>query len=341
MVGCLCSSLCALYCIGLRTARRHRHHQLADSLCRASLNTTQVNLAQVVLQLMAMGIHEPQRFDYLSPPSPQALTRALSTLYALGCIEVPSFAHTQDQANDSKGSSTGTAPFVTEHGRKVAALPLDPMYAHFVLKAGEMGCVAEALTAVAMLSAENVLFMPSQHGGAEAAARRAKAITAHKALSDYEGDVPTLINVYERWRRAPGKDARAKRGWCWDNFVNARSVERAHDVRTQLGGLVQRLGVDPMVSCGAGTYVERRRREDRREEEGAVMASYSLTVTPSNARRRTHACICMHRAANSVPLPCRRPLPQHRAAHPLLAVLFGAGLLQKRAHGEGSGNPPV
>ena len=142
---------------------------------------------------------------------------------------------------------------MTEHGRKVATLPLDPMYAHFVLKAGEMGCLAEALTAVAMLSAENVLYMPSPHGGgADAGARRARAAAAHKALSDYEGDVPTLINVYDRWRRAPGKQARDKRGWCWDHFVNARSVEKAHEVRVQLAGLVQRLGLDPAASCGSG-----------------------------------------------------------------------------------------
>lgn len=45
-----------------------------------------VNLAQVVLQLLAMGIEDPQHFDYLSPPSPQALGRALETLLALGCV---------------------------------------------------------------------------------------------------------------------------------------------------------------------------------------------------------------------------------------------------------------
>lgn len=235
-------------------------------------------MAQVVLQLMAMGIDEPHKFDYLSPPSPQALTRALSTLYALGCIDLP--ASTQHQSSPKNGSSQPArhpsspkgsrgvlAPFVTEHGRKVAALPLDPMYAHFVLKAGEMGCTAEALTAVAMLSAENVLYMPSQHGGGEAAARRAQAAAAHKALSDYEGDVPTLINVYERWRRAPPKN---KRGWCWDNFVNARSVEKAHEVRVQLGGLVQRLGMDPLVSCGPGASTQQERAGPRVERAGCV-----------------------------------------------------------------------
>jgi len=221
-----------------------------------------VNLAQVVLQLMAMGIEEPQRFDYLSPPTPQALTSALKHLYALGCIDVPQPTTATGDAKAKKPDDGGQQqdgpgrprPAVTEHGRRVATLPLDPMYAHFVLKAGEAKCVSEALTAVAMLSAENVLYTPSPHGGQDAAARRAKASAAHKALSDYEGDVPTLINVYERWRRAApaGKDARARRGWCWGNFVNARSVEKAHEVRGQLAGLVQRLGLDPQASCGNG-----------------------------------------------------------------------------------------
>jgi HrpA-like RNA helicase len=224
---------------------------------------------------MAMGIDEPQRFDYLSPPTPQALASALQTLLALGCIAVlpdgedtgsrqppPTTNGTSTSTSTSSSTSGGARPVrrprpvVTAHGRRVATLPLDPMYAHFVLKAGEMGCVSEALTAVAMLSAENVLYTPSPHGAADAAARRAKAIAAHRALSDYEGDVPTLINVYERWRRAsPAKNTRARRGWCWDNFVNARSVEKAHEVRMQLAGLVQRLGLDPLASCGNGACV--------------------------------------------------------------------------------------
>jgi HrpA-like RNA helicase len=54
----------------------------------------------------------------------------------------------------------GSGPSLTAHGRKVASLPLDPIYAHLIFHAVKLECVKEVLTAVAMLSAENVLFFP-------------------------------------------------------------------------------------------------------------------------------------------------------------------------------------
>ena len=144
-------------------------------------------------------------------------------------------------------------PVVTDHGRQVAALPLDPVFAHFILRAAPLNCMSEALTAVSMLSAENVLYMPAHtSGAADAAERREKAILAHRSLAAYEGDVTTLIGVYERWLRAGGKGGGERHRWCSEHFVNSRSMDRAHDVRNQLVTIVRRLGLDPMVSCGNG-----------------------------------------------------------------------------------------
>lgn len=223
-----------------------------------------VNLTQVVLQLLAMGVDDPQHFDYLSPPSATALARAFETLLALGCIaegglspggnvdgtriaipEKDDRQAVEAQADQKPSGPAKSRPVITPHGRRVASLPLDPVYAHFVLRASELGCLSEALTAVSMLSAENVLYMPSPHGGPDAAEQRNRATTAHRALAAYDGDVPTLVHIYERW-------VAAKKGsrWCWDHFVNARAMKKADEVREQLLLLARRLGLDPSQSCG-------------------------------------------------------------------------------------------
>jgi len=216
-----------------------------------------VNLAQVVLQLLAMGVEDPQHFDYLSPPSPAALVRALETLFALGCVaegtkngNISSIADNSNKSSSGSSSSSSASkphPIITPHGRQVASLPLDPTYAHFVLRASELGCLSEALTSVSMLSAENVLYMPSPHGGSDAAEQRSKAVAAHRRLAAWDGDVPTLVNIYEMWLKA-GKDKRKQ--WCKDQFVNARAVEKAQEVREQLVVLVTRLGLDATQTCG-------------------------------------------------------------------------------------------
>jgi len=46
-----------------------------------------VNLAQVVLQLKGMGIHDPRNFDFLTPPSTKSLLKAFELLYALDAFD--------------------------------------------------------------------------------------------------------------------------------------------------------------------------------------------------------------------------------------------------------------
>ena len=45
------------------------------------------NLAPVILQLKALGVHNIARFDFMSPPPAELMSRALEILYALGLID--------------------------------------------------------------------------------------------------------------------------------------------------------------------------------------------------------------------------------------------------------------
>ncbi|CAM9241012.1 unnamed protein product [Ectocarpus sp. 4 AP-2014] len=184
-----------------------------------------VNLAQVVLQLKVMGIDDPSTFDYVTAPSRAALLKALKTLAMLGALD--------------------KSARVTPDGKKMAALPLDPAFAHLLVRSAEprFSCVKEVLTTVACLSAENLLFYPPKEE-----AKRA-ANEAHRSFSAYEGDLPTLLRIYESFLKE-----RKDPDWCRRNFVNGRSVARAVDVRQQLAKILrERLRIDPEESCGAET----------------------------------------------------------------------------------------
>lgn len=61
-----------------------------------------------------MGIEDPSSFDYVTPPNPASLVKAFKTLVMLGAL-------------DKNGR-------VTSDGRKMAALPLDPAFAHLLVR---------------------------------------------------------------------------------------------------------------------------------------------------------------------------------------------------------------
>lgn len=128
-----------------------------------------VNLAQVILMLKGMGVHNPTRFDYLTAPNLQSLKKATKLLYALGAV-------------DKQMELTG-------YGKKMAKLPVDPVYAHLLLQSENYGCVSEMLTVVAMLSAENIMYRPGGGGlGVEGkVGLSAKAASAHRRFLSHEG----------------------------------------------------------------------------------------------------------------------------------------------------------
>lgn len=59
-----------------------------------------------------------------------------------------------------------------------------------------------------------------------------------------EGDHVTLLNVFNSW-----KNNKFSNPWCYENFVQARNLRRAADVRKQLLGIMDRHKLD-VVSCG-------------------------------------------------------------------------------------------
>ncbi|XP_078605493.1 ATP-dependent RNA helicase DHX33-like [Branchiostoma floridae x Branchiostoma japonicum] len=184
-----------------------------------------VNLASVVLQLLALRIHDIMEFDFMDKPTRESLLTALQQLHLLGAVEK------QQQVQ------------LTPLGRLMAAFPLDPRFAKVILAAKDHHCTEEILTIVAMLSVDSVLFTPASKRELAAAVRR-------KFMSE-EGDHIMLLNIYRAFKAVKGN-----RQWCQENFVNSRNVSNAMDIRGQLRDLCQRLQI-PLESAGQDTAVIR------------------------------------------------------------------------------------
>eukprot|EP00939_MAST-03C_sp_MAST-3C-sp1_P001404 g1404.t1 len=166
------------------------------------------NLCTVVLQLKATGVDNIGAFDFIEPPRQAALERALHQLLVLGAL------------SERDGSLTAL-------GRQMAALPLLPEYAKLLIEAQKPNfrCVSMALTLVAMLSVDSVLFYPKE--------KREEANTAHRRFAVYDSDHETLVNVYAAYM-----DAKGSADWCRKNFVNGRSLRLATRIREQLAEIL-------------------------------------------------------------------------------------------------------
>jgi ATP-dependent RNA helicase DHX8/PRP22 len=174
------------------------------------------NLGNVVLQLKAMGINDLLGFDFMDPPPVATLIGALESLYALGAL-------------DEEG-------LLTRLGRKMAEFPLDPSLSKMLILSVDLGCSDEILTITAMLSVENPFFRPRD--------KQAQADMKKAKFHQVEGDHLTLLTVYKGWEAAKFSNP-----WCFENFIQARSMRRAQDVRKQLVTIMDRYRLD-LISAG-------------------------------------------------------------------------------------------
>ena len=109
----------------------------------------------------------------------------------------------------------------------MADFPMDPPLAKMLIASDQLECSEDILSIVAMLSVKSVFYRPKEKQG-QADAKKAK-------FHQPEGDHLTLLAVYNGWKAADCSNA-----WCYDNFIQARSLKQAQDVRKQLLGLMER-----------------------------------------------------------------------------------------------------
>ncbi|KAF9922003.1 DEAH-box ATP-dependent RNA helicase prp22 [Linnemannia zychae] len=174
------------------------------------------NLAMTVLTLKGMGINDLINFDFMDPPPVQTLLTALEQLFALSAL-------------DSEG-------LLTRLGRKMAVFPMEPPLAKMLILSTDLHCSEEILTIVSMLSVQNVFHRPKE--------KQALADSKKAKFHQPEGDHLTLLTVYNAW-----KASKFSNPWCFENFIQARGMKRAQDVRKQLLGYMDRYNQD-VVSCG-------------------------------------------------------------------------------------------
>ncbi|KAM6498648.1 P-loop containing nucleoside triphosphate hydrolase protein [Amanita muscaria] len=199
-------------CYRLYTEAAFRNEMLPNSIP----DIQRTNLSYTILQLKAMGINDLLSFDFMDPPPAPTMLTALENLYALSAL-------------DDEG-------LLTRLGRKMADFPMEPPLAKMLIASVDMGCSEEILSIVAMLSVQTVFYRPKEKQG-QADSKKAK-------FHQPEGDHLTLLTVYNGWKAGNFSNA-----WCYENFIQARSMRRAQDVRKQLLGIMDRYKHD-VVSAG-------------------------------------------------------------------------------------------
>lgn len=173
------------------------------------------NLATVVLQLKSLNVKNLLEFDFMDPPPQDNLLNSMYQLWIQGALD-----------------NTGE---LTPMGQKMAVFPTEPSLAKMLIVAEKMGCTAEIVTIVSMLSVPTVFYRPKE--------RLEESDAAREKFFVPESDHLTLLNVYTQWRSNGYRD-----DWCLKHFVQPKAMRKAREVRSQLMDMMKSEKM-PYISC--------------------------------------------------------------------------------------------
>lgn len=180
------------------------------------------NLAAVILQMASLGLGAIEEFPFLTPPDPRGIRDGLDLLRELGAIE--------GDETDARG------PRLTQVGRQLSRLPIEPRFGRMVLESKAQGVSREVLAIVAGLTIQDPRERPL--------AQREQADAAHARFRDPTSDFLTLLNLWnhleEQQRELSGS---AFRRMCKTEHLNYLRVREWQDLVRQLVRLAKPLGL--------------------------------------------------------------------------------------------------
>ncbi|MEV5356968.1 ATP-dependent RNA helicase HrpA [Streptomyces sp. NPDC052693] len=181
------------------------------------------NLASVILQMTAAGLGDIEKFPFIDPPDHRNIRDGVQLLQELGALDPA-------QKDPRKR--------LTDTGRKLAQLPVDPRLARMVLEADKNGCVREVMVIAAALSIQDPRERPAD--------KQTQADQQHARFKDETSDFLAYLNLW-RYIREQQKERGSSsfRRMCKQEYLNFLRIREWQDIYTQLRTVAKQLGIHP------------------------------------------------------------------------------------------------
>ncbi|KUM79711.1 ATP-dependent RNA helicase HrpA [Streptomyces curacoi] len=195
-----------------------------DFLARPEFTDAEIlrtNLASVILQMTAAGLGDIEKFPFIDPPDHRNIRDGVQLLQELGALDP---------------SQKDVRKRLTDTGRKLAQLPVDPRLARMVLEADRNGCVREVMVIAAALSIQDPRERPAD--------KQTQADQQHARFKDETSDFLAYLNLW-RYIREQQKERGSSsfRRMCKQEYLNFLRIREWQDIYSQLRTVAKQMGI--------------------------------------------------------------------------------------------------
>jgi ATP-dependent helicase HrpA len=180
--------------------------------------------------MKALGLGSIEAFPFLDPPPRRSVDEGYRVLDELGALDA--------------------SRELTDVGRKLARLPVDPRIGRMILGGHEEGALREVLVIAAALGVQDPRERPL--------AAQQKADQAHRRFKSETSDFDALLRLWRFWEESiRPKGQSAQRRLCRDHFLSYVRMREWSDVHQQLTGIAKELGFEPRAAPATDEAVHR------------------------------------------------------------------------------------
>ncbi len=198
------------------------------------------NLASVILRMAALRLGDIEAFGFLDLPDRRAIASGVQLLTELGAVT--------ESASDARGDAAGRR--LTETGRRLARLPVDPRFGAMVLAAQQYDCVREVLIIVAGMSIQDPRERPAEHQQVAAA--------HHARFDDPTSELLAYLNLWNHLSQSRQKLSTSRfRARCKTEFLHYLRFREWEDVFAQLSGVAAELGLPISEQAASPNQIHR------------------------------------------------------------------------------------
>ncbi|MDX1728310.1 MAG: ATP-dependent RNA helicase HrpA, partial [Pseudoalteromonas tetraodonis] len=170
------------------------------------------NLASVILQMLALGLGDMAQFPFVQAPDSRNINDGLTLLEELEAVK---------EAKRHQKTS------LTQSGRELSRLPVDPRLAKMVLTAHKLGALREVIIIVAALSIQDPRERPQE--------KRQAANEKHGRFDDPDSDFIAFLNLWNYLEEQQSELTNSQfRKLCQKDFLAYMRIREWQDIVYQI-----------------------------------------------------------------------------------------------------------
>lgn len=192
------------------------------------------SLAGVILTMLDLGLGDVADFPFIDPPRQASVREGMTELMEIGAVVLSDCA----------------APKLTDVGRKLARIPVEPRLSRIMLEASHLAALPSVLPIVAALSCDDPRRRPADE--------RDKAKAAHAKWRVAGSDFLSILKLWGWWLAETGEVSQSQaRKLCKANYLSYPKMREWRDLVRQLNELSVRLGLDAKNDNGGEDAIHR------------------------------------------------------------------------------------